>query len=112
MFASLQNKIFSLLYIGVRNILAYAFHWDFKHLTLVSFFLAHNILNNSFGKQSLTVCLVHTPSLRIGWRAVVDFTLFQNIVLALLIKEGKLHTNGQCHFTFIHKFKKFGNKVC
>ena len=63
-------------------------------------------------KQSFTVCLVHTESLRIGWRAVVDFTLFQNIVLALLIKEGKLHTNGQCHFTFIHKFKKFGNKVC
>ena len=49
--------------------------------------------------------------LRVGWGTGVDFALFQNIALPLLIERGKLYTNRQCHFSGVQFVQQFGNKT-
>ena len=86
MLAGFENEVLKLPWVGIWRKFSQLFGGYLHCLPLVRFFFAHKELDHILRQQPFTVGLVHSPCLRIRWRAVVDLTLLQHIPLAVFIE--------------------------
>lgn len=111
MLAGFENEVLKLPWVGIWRKFSQLFGGYLHCLPLVRFFFAHKELDHILRQQPFTVGLVHSPCLRIRWRAVVDLTLHQHIPLAVFIEIGQLHADRERNFLLVHLFQQFRDEV-
>ena len=81
-------------------------------LTLVRFLLAHNGRYRFRCEFAFREELPHTDGLIVGRGTLVQVDFINHRPLTVLVQIGKLHRRTHFDFPFVHKVKKFLDKVC